>query len=385
MTLLPITKTPAAFLKMGIVCALVLLCGLAFSPDRVWANLLLISFYAVTLALGGMLFIALTYVCGAAWNVGFRRVPEAMAGTLPVVGIALLAVLAFRMNEYGWHPHGEVGTFWFKEMWSNPVFWMIRAVVIIVLWIGLSWLIVTISQRQDHSGDSRLNVLNRRISALFLVVFAATFTIASCDWIMLLEPLWFSTIWGVYNFAGMIQATLAVMVILALSLRAGPLKNRFTDEHLHDLGKLLLGFSCFWMYIWFSQYMLIWYTNIPEETAYYLPRTHGAWGPVMAVNIVLNWVIPFFVLLPRPCKRSSRVMIKIAAVVLIGRWVDLYLMIFPAFPDSFGKVPGFGLWEIAAVGFLAGSFGWLFYRRFFAVAPVPRRDPLLADSLHYHC
>ncbi len=180
---------------------------------------------------------------------------------VPVAGTAVLVVLAVRMQLYGWHHHGDgdAGTFWFKELWTQPSFWLLRAVVYVVLWVVLSAAMLAVSRRQDASGGVGLTMLNRRLSAVFLIVYAATFTLASCDWIMLLEPMWFSTIWGVYNFSGMFQATLAVIVILALLLRApgGPLRDSFTDDHLHDLGKLLLGFSCFWMYIWFSQYMLI--------------------------------------------------------------------------------------------------------------------------------
>ena len=131
-----------------------------------------------------------------------------------------------------------------------------------------------------------------------------------------------------------------------------------------DLGKLLLGFSCFWMYIWFSQYMLIWYSNIPEETSYFITRTHGPWGPIVIVSIVLNWVLPFFVLLPKPAKRSSGIMLKVAIVVLIGRWVDLYVMVFPA---TLGENPVFGIWEVASICCLFGAAGVL------AVAVLCRR------------
>jgi hypothetical protein len=372
--------------KIAIVAGIVLIAGAAVVPERTWSNLLIAAFYLTTLGLGGALFIAFTYITGASWNVAFRRVPEAMAATLPLAGIGLLAVLLVRMERYGWHHHGpgDAGTFWFKEFWSNPPFWAARAVVYIGLWVVLSWAMNAVSRRQDQSADVRLTFVNKRLSALFLIVYAITFSLASCDWLMLLEPMWFSTIWGVYNFSGMIQATLAAMVILCLVLRrpGGPLQGTFSDEHLHDLGKLLLGFSCFWMYIWFSQYMLIWYSNIPEETSYFIPRTHGPWGPIMVLNIVLNWIVPFFVLLPRPCKRSGSVMAKIAVVVLIGRWVDLYLMVFPS---TIGATPVFGIWEVASVSCLVGIFGWLFNRSFFAAAPVPRGDPLLSDSLHYHC
>jgi hypothetical protein len=337
------------------------------------------------LALGGTLFIALNYVSNASWNIGFRRIPEAMSGLLVPAGLGLLAVLAVRREQYGWHPHGhgDAGTFWFKELWTTPSFWMIRAVVYVALWILFSSAIVAVSRRQDRSGSVGLSIFNLRLSAIFLVVYAVTFSLASCDWIMLLEPMWFSTIWGVYNFAGMLQATLATMIVLAIVLRRrGPLHNVFTDDHLHDLGKLLLGFSCFWMYIWFSQYMLIWYTNMPEETSYYILRVQGPWGPLMVVNIVLNWIAPFLILLPRPCKRSESVMMKVAVVVLVGRWLDLYLMVFPA---TIGAAPVFGIWEVAGASLSVGAFGWLFYRSFAKAAPVPKGDPLLSESLHYHC
>lgn len=373
------------FIQLAVVSACALAVAAAMAPDRAWSNLLIIAFYATTVSLGAALFLALTYVCGASWNVAFRRVPEAIAVGLFPFGLMLLGVLAMNYKLYEWHPHaeGDPGSLWFKEAWSSPPFWMARAALYLGIWFVLSRTIIGLSRRQDKSGSPRLTLANRRFSAMFLVVFAPTFALACCDWLMLLDPMWFSTIWGVYHFAGMVQATLSVMVLLAVSLRnRGPLAGIFSDDHLHDVGKLLLGFSCFWMYIWFSQYMLIWYTNMPEETSYYLLRTRGPWGPLMIANIVLNWVVPFFVLLPRPCKRSSSVMVRVAAVVLVGRWLDLYLMVFPA---TVGPTPVLGLAEISAAGLVIGLFGALFYRNFHKSPAVPNADPLLAESLHHHC
>ncbi len=371
---------------LAIASAIVLAVGGTMAPDRIWSNLLIVGVYAVTLALGGALFIALTYVANASWNVAFRRVPEAMAVVLAPAGVGLLAVLAARCQQYAWHPQNgeaDAGTFWFKELWTNPTFWMIRAVAYIAIWLLLSRMLVAASRRQDHSQGLGFTLFNRRLSAIFLLVYAPTFALASCDWLMLLDPMWFSTIFGVYNFAGMVEATLAIMIILSIILRRrGPLRGIFTDDHLHDLGKLLLGFSCFWMYIWFSQYMLIWYTNMPEETAYYLLRTGGPWGPLMIANVALNWIIPFFTLLPRPWKRNESIMLKIAVIVLLGRWLDLYIMVFPA---TVGTTPMVGIWEAAGGGLAVGLFGWLFFRAFTKVPAVPSGDPLLAESLHYHC
>ncbi|PHS03322.1 MAG: hypothetical protein COA78_18370 [Blastopirellula sp.] len=385
--------------------ALVLLCGAAFAPDhleinlgenstwvlwdqlrlRIWSNLFVVAFFLLTIALGGTLFIALTYISGAGWHVAFRRIPESLAKALPVAGIFMLLVLGLRFQEYGWHHdwHGGPGTFWFKELWLTPWFWMIRSVAYVVVWSLLGKMLVSRSLKQDESGDTKLSDSNVGLSALFLAVYAVTFSLACVDWIMALDPLWFSTIWGVYNFSGMIQATLAVIIILGLLLRVQgrPLHGVFTDEHLHDLGRLMIGFSCFWMYIWFSQYMLIWYTNIPEETSYFIIRTHGSWGPVVVVSIILNWVIPFFVLLPQPAKRSSGIMMKVAIVVLIGRWVDLYVMIFPS---TLISKPVFGIWEIASICCLVGAGTLLILRCFDAKNPVPAKDPYLKESLHYH-
>ncbi len=374
------------FRRLAVAGAVTLGAGAALATDRVWTNLLVIAFYLLTIALGGALFVALTNVAGGGWQVAFRRVPEAMASIVPVAGVAMLVVLGLRMKDYQWRHDwpGPAGTFWFKELWLSTPFWAARAVGYVLLWSLFARALVMRSRKQDETalGHAARSAGNLRISAAFLVVYAVTFSLASADWIMALEPLWFSTMWGVYHFAGMIQATLAVVIILSLALRSphGPLRDVFRDEHLHDLGKLLLGFSCFWMYIWFCQYMLIWYSNIPEETSYFITRTHGPWGPVVVGSVVLNWVVPFFVLLPRPAKRSTGIMLKVAVVVLVGRWVDLYVMVFPA---ALGGQPVLGLWEVAAICCLAGTSGWLLFRAFAAAAPVPLRDPLLAQSLHY--
>jgi len=387
MTTIPAAQTNRSRLlaRMAIGGAIVLATGVAISANRVWSNLLVGTFYLLTIALGGALFIALTYVSVGGWHVAFRRIPEAMAKLLPVAGAAMLAVLGVRMSHYGWQHdwHGDAGTFWFKELWLTPIFWAARAVVYVLLWSLIAGWLVARSRKQDESGDVANTSGNVRISALFLVVYAITFSLASADWMMALEPMWFSTMWGVYNFAGMLQAALAVVIILGLLLRSpdGPLRGVFNDEHLHDLGKLLLGFSCFWMYIWFSQYMLIWYSNIPEETSYFITRTHGPWGPIVVGTIVLNWVVPFFALLPRPAKRNASIMMKVAVVVLVGRWVDLYVMVFPS---TLGETPVFGVWEVASICCLIGIAGLLLFRSFATGNAVPRRDPHLYESLHYH-
>jgi hypothetical protein len=270
----------------------------------------------------------------------------------------------------------------FQRIWLARPFFLARSVVYFAAWMLLARAIVRCSRAQDHDGDLAHTRRNVRLSLAFILVFAVTFWLASFDWIMSLEPQWASTIFGVYNFAGLFSGGLAMLILLVIWLRRkGPLRDFVNEEHLHDLGKLLFGFSTFWMYIWFSQYMLIWYANIPEEATYFVRRQHGFWGPLFLLNMILNWAVPFVVLLPRGTKRSSGVLAKVAMVVMFGRWLDLYMMIAPS---ARGATPAFGVWEVIPMLGAAGFFLLVFVRAVQEAAPVPLRDPHLVESLHYH-
>jgi hypothetical protein len=373
------------FQAMAAVGGASLLAGAFLAPQRTWANLLLASYYLLTLGLAGTVFIALQYVTGAGWSVAFRRVPEAMSRLLPFAALLFLVVLLVSSRLYPWF-HGLPGeaepTLWFKRIWLTPAFFVVRALIYLGLWIGFGYAIVRNSRRQDANGDLSHTYKNRRLSAGFLVVFGLTFWLASYDWIMSLDPRWYSTLFGVYHFAGLILGGLAMITILAIWLqRLGPLRGILTDEHLHDLGKLLFAFSTFWMYIWFCQYMLIWYANIPEETSFFINRVRGFWGPVFLLNFLLNWAVPFVVLLSVRAKRNPGILLEVCWTILAGRWVDLYSMIFP---PLVGGNPVFGVWE---VGFLLGTGGVFFlalFRAFRSASVVPLNDPFLAESLHYH-
>ncbi len=364
---------------------LTLVLGLVLTPQRVWPNLLLLSFYLLTLSLAGMVFIALQYVCGAHWGVALRRVPEAMAKLIPLGGLLLLAILLAHPTLYSWtSPLGASAepVPAFRQWWLSLPFFRARAIGFLLLWSVFAFAVVRESRRQDSDGAARHTRSNSRLSAAFIVLFAFSFWLASYDWIMSLEPRWYSTIFASYNFAGLFLGGLAALTLLLVWLREKTaLAQVITENHFHDLGKLLFAFSTFWMYLWFSQYMLIWYANIPEETVYFVQRLHGYWGSLFVLDMVLNWVGPFFALLPRRNKQSPGVLVKVCIVLLVGRWLDLYLMIMPTFA---GKKLPIGLIE---VGLAAGAFG-IFMMAFFRVlrrAPlVPVNDPFLAESLHYH-
>jgi hypothetical protein len=372
-----------ALAAVGVVTAAV---GALTTPDRMWANWLLVSYYALGLGLAGLCLVAIHFATGSSWSVAVRRVPEALAGTIPFAAVALIVVLLERPQIYPWSL-GDFGpardaALAFKRAWLSWAFFVTRAVLYVVVWVLFALAIRRNSQRQDEDGDPRWTRANVRLSATFLVLFALTFTLASFDWIMSLEPAWFSTIFGVYNFAGLILSGLAATIIIAIWLeRGGPFRDVLTDDHFHDLGKLLFAFSTFWMYLWFSQYMLIWYTNIPEETVYFVRRTAGGWGPLFVLNIILNWVVPFLGLIRRDAKRGRGLLMAVSIIVLVGRWLDLHLMIFPA---VLGAPPRLGIWEIGLAAGAAGFFILALAQVLRAAPVVPVRDPQLVESLHYH-
>jgi hypothetical protein len=371
-----------ALTAIGVVTALA---GAFMNPTRMWASWLMVAYNGIGLGLAGLCFVAIHYTTGSTWSVAFRRVPEALAGTLPL-GLVMLAVLFIAHPDlYGWtHDETLAGSerLAFKHFWLNWPFFLGRAVVYAGIWVMFALAIRQRSLKQDQDGDHRWTRENFRLSAIFLVLFGVTVTLASIDWVMSIEYHWFSTIFGVYNFASLFLAGLAAIILIALWLEsAGPLRGVLNEGHLHDLGKLMFAFSVFWMYIWFSQYMLIWYTDIPEETSYYLRRQQGGWWALFLLNAVLNWVIPFCVLLRRDTKRQRQTMAIVAAIVLVGRWLDVYLMVFPAIV---GESPTIGVWEIGLTLGGIGAFG-LFLASVLKSAPaVPVADPELVESLEYY-
>ena len=301
------------------------LLGLGTTPHQVWPNLLLMCLYLFGIGMAGALFLALLRVMGGWWSDAIRPVPAAMARTVPVASVMLGVVVLVGIWNYPWR-HGETGhgdSFWFKNWWLDPVFFQIRTVAYLVV---LSLFAIALGRRRVNDRASL-----GFAAALFLVVFAIVFSLAGIDWIMSLSPMWFSTMWGVYQFSGVFLTGLALITLVSVGLqRLGPWRETLTEDHLRDLGTLTFSFSCFWMYIWLSQYMLIWYSNLPEETFYFADRIRGVWGALFVANICLNWAVPFVVLIFRTAKRSATVMMRIAVVILIGRWLDLYLMILPS-------------------------------------------------------
>jgi hypothetical protein len=341
----PVFRLPAkialVFQGLTIMGGVAFVLGLFVSPQCTWANVLLLGYYLAGLGLGGLLIMALHYVTGARWSTPLLRVSEAWVAVLPAAALGILTVLLFRPSLYSWtQATDQVPDSPLAHLWLSRSFFLLRATLYLTVWLAFAVVMVRSSRRQDDVGDNAPPSGNRLLSAGFLVAFGLTCWLAGSDWILSLEPRWFSTIFAVYQFAGILLTSLAAVTLLALWLRRqGSLAGVLGEDHFHDLATLLFGFSCFWMYIWFCQYLLIWFTNQPEEAVYYVKRWQGGWPALMLLNIILNWGIPFCLLLFRAAKRSPRILGTVCVLVLLGRWFDLFVQIFPA-QDATTKLPG---------------------------------------------
>ncbi len=358
--------------------------GLFFSPQLFWPSLLQNSFFYLSLALGALVFVAIQFLANAGWSVALRRVPEAMMGYLPVGAIAMLTVFFGRHVLYEW-THPEVvqasHALQAKAAYLNTPFFFARMAVFLLLWTIFMRLLRRESREQDMDGSIIHTLRNRKFAAIFIVLFAITFTLASFDWLMSVEPEFYSTIYAFYCFSGLFVSGIAAITLLVILLRGRGLLPQVNEEHLHNLGKLVLSFATFWAYIWLSQYLLIYYTNLPEETVYYLRRTSTpGWQFLFILNLLLSWLIPFGMLLSRRAKRGTGWLTAACVIVLAGHWLDLYLMIMP----GLGLQAWPGLPGLAALAMTCG-FGALFFlvfqRNLGHSSLTPQRDPYLEESL----
>ncbi|MHC5010309.1 MAG: hypothetical protein ACYTG6_05070 [Planctomycetota bacterium] len=387
----PSPRTRTILRGIAVLAAAVFVLGLFVEPTRIWPNFLVAVLLLTGLGLAGVLFLALHYVTGARWSTGIRRIPEAMTGALLPAGLLMVAILFGAVTLYPWADEGVV---WgdagghgdeilqARSGWMDLPFAFGRAALCFGLWIWLATLMVRNSRRQDRDGDPGHRTQNTRLSALFLVVFGVTFSVFCFDWLMSVERHWFSTMFAVYVFSGVLVCGLGVVALLTIVLRRrGTLGTAASDDVLHDLGKLIFGFSLFWGYIWFCQFMLIWYANNPEETGFYIVRHGGAWAPLAIANVALNWAIPFVILMPRKAKRNERVLLQAAVILILGRWLDLFLLIMPA---TAGGSPVFMAWDIWLPLGALSVFALVWWRAMGRAPPVPLADPATVVEVQHH-
>ncbi len=366
------------FMGVGLVT---FIAGLFFNPDRIWPNFLIAEVYLIGLGLGAGFFIAIQYVSNAAWGTAYRRIPEAMLSILPHA-LGGLLLLAFGVHTlYEWSHESVVmhdPVLQEKAGWLNVPFFFGRLLFYFAGWIYFSRKMVRHSLQQDEDDDPKHTRKNVTNSAIFILFGTFTFCFASFDLLMSLQPHWYSTVFGLLTLSSLFLNAVAAITIVAILVRRLGFDHLITEDHLKDLGILLMSFSVFWVYMWVSQHLLIWYSNIPEETSYYMFRHFGGWGSLSFLNVVLNWFIPFAVLMPRATKRNEKLLLQVSVVLVVGHWLDLYIMVMPV---TFGESPAFGLWEIGLMTGALALFAFTTFRTLEKRQPVPVNDPYLVESL----
>jgi len=336
---------------------LVFLLGTALAPERAWSGYLMGFTYFVGLALAGPLFLSIHYLSGAVWSRGLRRVPEAMAAALPAAFVLGLGLIMGTHALYEWS-HAQVVAedelLRHKAPYLNLVGFSLRLVVYFAVWTWVGRNVAARSlAKETEPGRRRRSIAQ---SALFMALLSVTLSLASVDWIQSLDAHWFSTMFALRTLSGVALSGLALCtVVLIVMRRGGPFRAVVTREVMDDLGKILLSLSFFWAYVWYCEYMIVWYTNIPEETAYYELRAQGDWRTLTPLNLVVNFVVPFLALMPRAWRRNGVILLRIAAWILVGHLLDLFVLIAPPFT---GGDVRFGLWELGPV---VGALALFFY------------------------
>lgn len=332
---------------LGAVGVGILAYGAFTDRTQTFAGLLVASLFGLSLSLGVAVFVAIQGVSGSRWWRPLRRVAGAFVGTFSIPGLTLLLTLVLGLKTlYPWARPGAVAASELlraKAAWLNAPFFLARAILVLFLWAVL----LSALRRRLGSGvglqpDPGPGFV--RTSVVFLLVLAPTLSVASWDWAMSLDPAWYSTMFSVYLFSGTFLAGIAVVALLAVWLGARVPSARLSPDALHDLGKLLFAFGTFWAYIWFSQYLLIWYSNLPQETPWYAQRLTSGWTLLFWLNPVLNFGVPFVALLSAGVKRRPAVLAQVALLVLLGRWLDSYLLVAPAS----GPLPVFPSYGVVA-------------------------------------
>jgi hypothetical protein len=345
----------------------------------------LVSFlFFLSLALGALFFVLIQYASQGGWGIVLRRIGEATFATVPVMAALFLPLLLGLSDLYSWAVPGAAEhdpLLQWKAPFLNVPFFLIRAALYFGIWSFIALAYYRGSRGQDTTGDPGISARLRKFAGPAIIVLALTQTFASIDWIMSLTPHWYSTMFGVYFFAGSFVGFIAFLSVVAVAMRsAGLLETIVSAEHLHDVGKWLFAFTAFWAYIAFSQFLLMWYANLPEETIWYKTRLEGSWTTVSLFLMAGHFGAPFLYLMGRDVKRRGWTLALGGAWVLAMHFVDLYWQVMPTLhPEGFSP----SVLDVAALVTVGGCFvsaaSWLMRRQ----ALVPLRDPRLAESLAF--
>ena len=375
---------------IGVTALVAVLLGDEARRQFAFSYLLSLCFF-LSITLGALFFVMIQHLTRAGWSVVVRRLAENVTQAFLPLGVLflpiLLAVALGNDDLYPWVtgeriPAGEQALLAHKVPYLNRPFFLVRGLVFFAAWIGLARFFYRHSTRQDEDGNPQHTIEMQKVATWGIAVFALTLTFAAIDWIMTLYPVWFSTMWGVYFFAAGVFGFYAVLPIYAMILQSlGKLKPAVTVEHYHDIGKLLFGFMCFWAYIAFSQYFLIWYANVPEETVWYAVRQSHGWQFISLLLVAGHFAIPFLGMMSRWVKRSRPALFGWAAAMLVMHWLDMYWMIMPNLHDKMPWVGPFDVVCLLGVGLVVVA---TVVKATAAHNLLPVRDPWLKESLAFH-
>ncbi len=394
----PARLKKTSFVLMGIGLLTLLIGIFAFHGEhgsaRLWAGLLQNSSFFLLIALASTFFIGATTLAHGGWQIGFRRVPEAISMAVPVLGgilFLILMIIVFGGNDhiYHWlnahHVHEDKVLSWKSAFLNKGMFTGFTLVT-----IGL-WVLFTIKLRNmsiEEDGWDLSAATGRRIiwrntvwCGGFIVIY--TLSVGSTTpwlWLMSIDSHWYSTMYSWYTFASTWVSGISLIILFLVHLKRNGYLPMVNEEHLHDMGKLAFAFSIFWTYLWFSQYMLIWYANMPEETAYFQPRVWGEWRPIFFLNLLINFIAPLLYLMKRDTKRNYSSMVFISILIIFGHWLDFWQMVGPG---TYGHLvfpwyeAGLGLGFVGVIIFLVINN--------LAKAPlVPKNHPYLKESIVHH-
>jgi hypothetical protein len=373
---------------IGAACAVLGVAGCAIlgpgNPKQFFFSWLMAYLFFLSLALGALFFTLFMYACQGGWGIVVRRLCETVFATIPVMAVLFVPLVLGLQELYPWSVPGAAeqdALLRWKAPFLNVPFFLIRAAIYYVCWSFIALLYYRLSRGQDETGDPAVSARLRKFAGPAIIVMALTTTFASIDWVVSLTPHWYSTMFGVYFFAGSFIGFIALLSVLVPAMRgAGLLDTMITAEHLHDLGKFLFAFMCFWAYIGFSQFFLIWYANLPEESFWFKARLEGSGEFASLLLMAGHFGVPFLYLMGRDVKRNGRTLAIGGIWLLAMHFVDIYWQVMPTLHPE-GLRPS--VLDVAALLAVGGCFvaatGWLMRRQ----ALVPLRDPRLDESLAF--
>ncbi|PWL39302.1 quinol:cytochrome C oxidoreductase [Flagellimonas aquimarina] len=355
--------------------------------NRPWSALYVAAFFFFMISLGVLAFYAIQRAAQAGWSPLLFRVMEGITAYLVPGGIIVFVILllsVLHMNHmFVWMDADVVAhdkLLQGKAGYLNPTFFLIRAAIFLGGWIFYREYSRKLSLAQDESDDNSNFKLNFRISAAFLVFYLITESMMSWDWIMSVDPHWFSTLFGWYVFASMFVSGITVIAMVAIYLKSKGHLEDVNDSHIHDLAKFMFGISIFWTYLWFSQFMLIWYANIPEEVTYFITRIEDYQLPFFGM-LAMNFIFPLLVLMNSDYKRVNWFVIMAGIVVLFGHYMDVFNMIMPA---TVGDQWYIGVPEIGGILFFGGLFVYWVFNTLTKQPLQPKRNPFIEESRQFH-